>query len=77
MKCLRKLIENLHDRYEYADSVEQLRQEQRQDRASRPLPMEYIEYEMQEGMLPENYEQIQPKPTGKHFNDYVWLKSKK
>lgn len=77
MNWLKKLIENLHERYEYADFVEQLKEEQKEARGFRLLPTEYIEYELQEGMLPDRYEEMQPKPTGKYVTDFAWSKSKK
>lgn len=77
MKWLKKIVKRLHERYEVEDFVEQLKQEQANTRENRIMPIELWEYELQEGMLPKDWADKKPKPTGKHFNDYTWAKVKK
>jgi hypothetical protein len=64
------------ERKRYKDFVIQLKKEQSLDRSKRVVYIQYDEYPMQEGMLPEGWVTQVPKETGKHFHDYEWPNEK-
>lgn len=61
----------------WKEFIETCKKEQSYTRSHRPEYMKFDVYDLQEGMLPENYLEMKPKVTGKHFNDYAWPKTNK